>query len=82
MVIIHPHAKSRAMERGASVQEMVEVVETGEVFPAKYSRTGFRKTFIFNDVWLGKHFYVKQLECFAIKEENNWLVISVLVKYF
>ncbi len=50
MIVIHPHAKSRAAERGATEEEMIEVVESGEVFPVKYGRSGFRKTIIFNDV--------------------------------
>ena len=54
----------------------------GEVFPAKYGRTGFRNSLIYNDVWEGKHYYVKQIECFAVKDNDQWLVISLLVKYF
>jgi hypothetical protein len=82
MILIHPHAKNRAVERGALEQEIIEVVETGEVFPAKYGRTGFRKTMIYNNTWQVKHFYIKQIECFAVKEQDDWLVISLLVKYF
>jgi hypothetical protein len=82
MVAIHPHAKIRALERGATEKEVIDVVETGEVFPAKYGRTTFRKSIIFNDIWQGKHFYVKQIECYAVKENEGWLVISLLVKYF
>lgn len=82
MVAIHPHAKTRALERGTSEKEIINVVETGEVFPAKYGRTGFRKSIIFNDIWQGKSYYVKQIECFAVRENEDWLVISLLVKYF
>jgi hypothetical protein len=53
MVVIHPHAKARALERGASEHDLINVVETGEVFPAKYGRTGFRKSIIYNDTWQG-----------------------------
>ncbi len=82
MVAIHPHAKARALERGASEREVINVVEAGEVFPAKYGRTGFRKSIVYNDTWQGSHYYVKQIECFAVQENEDWLVISVLVKYF
>jgi hypothetical protein len=82
MVIIHPHAKVRAKERGTTEFEIIGVVETGEIFPAKYGRTGFRKTIIYNDLWQGFHFYAKQIECFAVQEQENWVVISLLVKYF
>ena len=82
MVIIHPHSKIRALERGATENEINDVVETGEVFPAKYGRTGFRKTTIYNDLWQGKLYYARQIECFAVQQDSNWLVISLLVKYF
>lgn len=82
MVVLHPHATVRALERGATENEIISVVETGEVFPAKYGRTGFRKTIIYNDTWQGVHYYARQVECFAVKEEDNWIVLSLLVKYF
>jgi hypothetical protein len=82
MVLLHSHALARAIERGTTEQEIVDVVETGERFPAKQGREGFRKTIIYNDVWQGVHYYVKQIECYAVKEKGNWLVISLLVKYF
>lgn len=82
MVAIHPHAKARAYERGATENEIIDVVETGEIFPAKYGRTGFRKTVIYNNMWNGKHYYARQIECFAVHEKEDWLVISLLVKYF
>ena len=82
MVVIHPHAKARAAERGTTEFEIADVVETGEVFPAKYGRTGFRKTIIYNDLWQGVHYYAKQIECFAMYEQEDWIVISLLIKYF
>jgi len=82
MVVIHPHAKASAVERGTSEFEITDVVETGETFPAKYGRTGFRKTVIYNDLWQGVHYYAKQIECYAVEDQGDWLVISLLVKYF
>jgi hypothetical protein len=58
--------KTRALERGATELEIINVVETGEVFPAKYGRTRFRKTTIYNDEWQGTHYYAKQIECYAM----------------
>ncbi len=82
MIVIHPHAKIRALERGTTEHEIIDVVETGEIFPAKYGRVGFRKTIIYNDIWQGKLYYGKQIECYAVQEQEDWLVISLLVKYF
>jgi Domain of unknown function (DUF4258) len=78
----HPHALQRMVERGTKQNEVIATVQTGEPFPAKYGRRGFRKTFIFQDVWRGRYFAAKQVEVFVVKEEDCWLVISVLVKYF
>lgn len=37
--------RSVVIERGASEQEVFSTVENGEIFPAKYGRTGFRRNF-------------------------------------
>ena len=79
---LHPHAIERANERGATKDEVEDTVLHGEEFPVKHSRTGFRKTTIFNDTWQGEKFYAKQIECYAVKENDIWLVISVIVRYF
>ena len=80
-VRLHPHAKARAVERGVTDAEVVATVEGGEPFSAKYGRAGFRRNFPFNGEWGGKHYPVKQVEAYAV-EENGWLVITVLVRFF
>lgn len=82
IVRLHPHAISRLSERGATEKEVIDTVETGEEFPAKYDRTGFRKNFVFNGKWQNRHYATKQVEAYAIKEKKAWLVITVVVKYF
>jgi len=79
---IHPHAKARAVERGATEAEVVATVEEGELFPAKYGRTGFRRNFPFNGIWRGKQFSVKQVEAYAVKEGNGWIIVTVITRYF
>lgn len=78
---LHPHARERLAERGATEQEIVETVQTGERFPAKLGRTGFRRNFSFNGEWRGRRYATKQLEAYAVGE-SGWLVITVVVKYF
>ena len=70
------------LERGATIEEIKETVAGGEEFPVKYERTGFRKNFSFDNLWNGKHYSTKQIECYCVKENNHWLVITVLVKFF
>jgi len=78
---LHPHAKVRLNERGATEIEVIETVAQGEPFPAKYGRTGFRRNFLFNKVWREKYYATKQVEAYAV-QENGWLVITVIVKFF
>jgi hypothetical protein len=80
-VRLHPHAKGRGAERGATEAEIIAAVREGERFPAKYGRTGFRRNFPFDASWQGRSYRTKQVEAYAV-EEDGWLVITVLVKYF
>lgn len=81
-VEILPHAMERATERGATVDEINLTVKSGETFPAKHGRVAFRRNFNFDGEWNGKFYQFKQIEAFAEKENNNWIVITVIVKYF
>ncbi|TXT24243.1 MAG: hypothetical protein FD134_1686 [Gallionellaceae bacterium] len=78
---LHPHATNRLAERGASQEEVLATLEGGERFPAKHGRIGFRRNFSFDGKWNGKHYAIKQVEAYAV-EENGWLVITVIVKFF
>jgi len=79
---LHPHAQTRMLERGATEEEVVATVENGERFPAKFGRTGFRRNFPFDNVWQQRRYANKQVEAYAIQEKGNWLVITIVVKYF
>lgn len=78
----HPHALERMAERGATEAEVEAAVAEGERFPAKFGRTGFRRNFPFDAEWRGKRYASKQVEAYAAEEDGDWLVITVLVKYF
>lgn len=80
-VRIHPHARERMAERGATEAEVIATVEDGERFPAKFGRTGFRRNFAFEGERSGRRYRTKQVEAFAV-QEDGWLVITVIVKYF
>ncbi len=82
MVKIHPHAKKRLIERGATEKEVITTIEKGEKFPVKFGRTGFRQNFNFNGTWRGKHYSTKQVEVFAVSESNDWIVITVITQYY
>ena len=63
------------------MKEVRAALEGGEQFPAKHGRTGFRQNFSFDGEWNGRHYATKQIEAYAV-EENGWLVITVIVKFF
>jgi hypothetical protein len=81
-VRLHPHARDRLAERGATEREVVATIESGERFAAKFGRTGFRRNFIFGGQWLGRKYSTKQVEAYAVEEEGGWLVITLVVKFF
>jgi hypothetical protein len=70
------------LERGASEEEVAATLREGERFAAKFGREGFRRNFAFEALWRGRRYHMKQVEAFAVQEGGDWLVISVVVKYF
>ena len=81
-VRLHPHAKERLTERGATEDEVIVTIETGESFPAKFDRTGFRRNFPFGALWRGRVYATKQVEVYAVKEGEDWLAITFVTKFF
>lgn len=82
MIKIHPHAKERMLERGVKEKEVIETVTKGEPFLAKFGRNGFRRNFIFNGLWRGRSFNVKQVEVITVNENDDIIIITVVAKYF
>ena len=81
---IHPHARERMLERGASEEEILRTIIEGDEFKAKFDRKGFRRNFPFNAVrkGKGKHCQTKQVEVYDVEEDDHIIVITVVVKYF
>ncbi|HVO33372.1 MAG TPA: DUF4258 domain-containing protein [Elusimicrobiota bacterium] len=79
---LHPHARQRLVERGVTESEVSAAVSEGETFSAKFGRAGFRRNFAFDGFWQGRRYGTKQVETFAVREPNGWLVITVIAKYF
>lgn len=79
---LHAHAVARMRERGASEIEVASTVAEGERILAKFGRSGFRRNFVFDGLWRGRPYHMKQAEVYATWEDGDWLVISLLVKYF
>ena len=81
-VRLHPHARARLEERGATEEEVIVTIETGESFPAKFGRTGFRRNFAFGQLWKGRTYATKQVEAYAVKEGEEWLAITFVTRFF
>lgn len=81
-ITIHPHAHQRMAERGATEKEVRATIEMGERFPAKFGRTGFRRNFPFGRQWRGKVYETKQIEAYAVSDNDGWVVITIVTKYF
>ena len=81
-VRFHPHALERMEERNATEPEVIETVEQGERFPSKYERDGFRRNFPFESEWRGHYYRTKQVEAYAVREGSDWLVITVITRFF
>ncbi len=81
-ILIHPHARQRMLERGATAAQ-VKHVASGSPTPAKFGRTRFRLAMNFGGIWNGKHYARKQIDAFAAKiKGGGWLVVTMIVKYF
>jgi hypothetical protein len=81
-VRFHAHALDRLAERGATQEEVRATVDGGEQFQAKFGRRGFRRNFPFEGTWRGRTYATKQVEVYAVEAAGDWLVITVVVKYF
>ena len=81
-VRFHPHALERLSERGATKEDVVATIRSGEQFPARFGRTGFRKSFRYDAAWQGRIFATKEIEAIAVREDEGWLVLTVLTRYY
>lgn len=81
-IMIHPHARECMEERGATENEVRTTIIKGEKSPVKFGRTGFRHNFPFECDRDGKFFRIKQVEVYGVDEGRDFIVITVVVKYF
>jgi hypothetical protein len=70
------------IERGATEEQIEATIREGERFSAKFGRQGFRRNFQFDSTWRGRRYVMKQIEVLGVWERDDWLVITVIVKYF
>ncbi|MGA8170886.1 MAG: DUF4258 domain-containing protein [Methylocystis sp.] len=81
-VLIEAHARERMSERGATEEEVAATVAQGEMFQAKFGRVGFRRNFNYDGLWRERLYATKQVEVLAVEENDQWVAITVIVKFF
>lgn len=80
-VRIDPHTLEKSEERGASEDELKDVIETGFTIPAKHGRIGKAKVYEFKQKRHGKYYQQKRVEVFYIIEGNTVITVTAYVFY-
>ncbi|MCX7839603.1 MAG: DUF4258 domain-containing protein [Anaerolineae bacterium] len=76
------HALLQMAERGATREEVVETVRSGERVPAKRGRHGYRKNFQYERLWGGRYYAIKQVLAIVADEPDKLVVVTVYTFYF
>ena len=80
-IIIDPHTLQRASERGASENEIKDVLQTGTPSFAKGGRKSKSKVYDFNKEWSGKHYEQKKIEVIFTEQGESIITVTVYVFY-
>lgn len=78
---IEPHTLERAEERGASIEEIEDVIQNGLTIPARKNRLSKSKVFPFGRERLGKFYKQKRIEVIYLVENDMIVTVTVYVFY-
>jgi hypothetical protein len=78
-ILVDTHTLERAEERGATKDEIEDVIATGFPIPAKHGRLRKAKVFRFDAEWNGKHYEEKRVEVIYIHERGAIVTVTVYV---
>lgn len=78
---IDSHTLGRAEERGASEQEIRDVIETGAPVSAKRGRLGKAKVYEFGQMRHNRQYDQKRIEVFYVAEGDKAITVTVYVFY-
>lgn len=78
---IDPHTLERTIERGASKDEIKDVIITGFDIPAKRERRGKAKVYRYDQKRLNTFFEQKRIEVIYTIESDTIVTITVYVFY-
>jgi hypothetical protein len=78
---IDPHTLDRAEERGATIDEINDVLATGFEIEAKRNRLGRAKVYDFQRQWQNRIYDQKRIEVFYLIEGDVIITVTVYVFY-
>ncbi len=78
---IEPHTLERAEERGTSITEIEDVIQTGFSIPARGNRLAKAKVYPFKQGRLGKYYEQKRVEVIYVEEPGFIVTVTVYVFY-
>ena len=78
---IPDHTRSRAIERGVLVEEIVDVFRNGTAIPAKHGRLGRSKVYRFDRERNGVHYREKKVELYYVMEASRAVAVTVYAFY-
>ncbi len=76
------HALQQMIERGATDDEVLEAIRSGEQVSAKRGRLGYRKNFQYERLWGGRYYPIKQVLAIVVEESQTLVVVTVYTFYF
>lgn len=76
------HALLQMAERGATQEEVLETIRSGEQVPAKRGRQGYRKNFQYGQWWGGRRYAIKQVLAIVADDPEVVVVVTVYTFYF
>jgi hypothetical protein len=71
------HALQQMAEHGATREEVLESIRSGEQVPAKRGRLGYRKNFQYEHLWGGRYYAMKQVLAVVAEEPEMLIVVTV-----
>jgi len=80
-ILISPHTLERAMECGASKDEIKDVIHTGFDIPVKKHRRGKAKVYNYNQKRLNTFYEQKKIEVIYTIKDDTIITVTVYVYY-
>lgn len=80
-VHISRHTLARALRRGVTAEEILDVVVTGRPVPAELGRFAREKTYDFRADWQGRYYEQKKVKVIYVVEAGEAWTVTVISYY-